>query len=109
MALILKQNYRLEDLLFDQAARLEKEGNVQEAASKLNDALNADMVQKKSLKRIKQKIKDTAPADCPAAFRSEFENVTLFGERVFYPARFIPYFPRMWYRVRKLRSRWGNK
>ena len=108
MALVLKQNYRLEDLLFDQAARLEKEGNVQEAASKLDDALNADTVQKKSLERIKQKIKDAAPAICPADFRAEFENISLFGERIFYPIRSIPNFPSIWYRTRKWRPRWNN-
>ena len=108
MALTLKQNYRLEDLLFDQAAKLEKEGNVQEAASKLDDALNADTVQKKSLERIRQKTKN-ASADCPAEFRTEFDNVTLFGERIFYPARSIPNFPSIWYRKVKRRSRWNNK
>ena len=42
MVLVLKQNYRLEDLMFDQAVKLEKEGRTQEAGSKLRDALRAD-------------------------------------------------------------------
>ena len=103
MALILKQNYRLEDLLFDQAARLEKEGNAQEAASKLDDALNADTVQKKSLQRIKQKIKHDAPAICPADFRAEFQNVIFHHQYVGTGAYVNGGFnwPSSWYRKKK--------
>jgi len=73
MVLVLKQNYRLEDLMFDQAVRLEKEGHAQEAGSKLRDALRADTLQKTSLNKIRSHVIRSAVAEDLELFRDDFD------------------------------------
>ena len=73
MVLVIKQNYRLEDLMFDQAVRLEKEGHAQEAGSKLRDALRADTLQKTSLKKIRSHVIRSAVAEDLELFRDDFD------------------------------------
>ena len=73
MVLVLKQNYRLEDLMFDQAVRLEKEGHAQEAGSKLRDALRADTLQKTSLNKIRSHVVRSAVAEDLELFRDDFD------------------------------------
>ena len=73
MVLVLKQNYRLEDLLFDQAVELEKKGNTSEAKRKLNDALGADILQKRSLKKIRSYVVRSAVTEDLELFRDNFD------------------------------------
>jgi len=73
MVLVLKQNYRLEDLMFDQAVKLEKEGRTQEAGSKLRDALRADTLQKTSLNKIRSHVIRSAVAEDLELFRDDFD------------------------------------
>ena len=79
MVLVLKQNYRLEDLMFDQAVRLEKEGHAQEAGSKLRDALRADTLQKTSLKKIRSQVIRRAVTEELELFLDDFDVISVGG------------------------------
>ena len=53
MVSVLKHNHHLEDLLFKEAGQLEMTGDTAGAVRRLDDALDADKVQKRSLRKIK--------------------------------------------------------
>lgn len=56
MVSVLKHNYCLEDLLLKEASQLEMAGSTAEAHSRLDDALKANEIQKRSLSRAKKGI-----------------------------------------------------
>ena len=113
MVLVLKQNYRLEDLMFDQAVRLEKEGHAQEAGSKLRDALRADTLQKGSLKKIRSHVIRSAVTEDLELFRDNFDVLAepYFNQHTeTTEAQIWPHFgKRPLTRVQKIRNKYKHK
>ena len=76
--LSLKTNYRFQDMLLREAARAEARGDTDLAFSKLDDALAADTVLKKSQSRV---CRNTTCTESVLEFIDEFEG---FSEPVNY-------------------------
>lgn len=55
MVLVLKQNYRFEDLMLDQASKLESDGDIKGAKIKFNKALRSQHVLRVSKRNILRK------------------------------------------------------
>ena len=69
MVLVLKQNYRFEDLMLDQASKLESDGDIKGAKIKFNKALRSQHVLRVSKRNILRK-------QCPYT-AEDFDDLTL--------------------------------